>query len=125
MKLDHDVARNLLLAIENSKDISGLEPNEQSKVAVENNVSERELAYIESKLFEAGFITNKPLYGSDDFYSFYPTQLTYDGHQYLDNVRSSKVWRQSKSVASKIGSVSLQMMADIASGVITKLINPR
>lgn len=120
MKLDHDLARSVLLKIEQSQDESGLHPVEQVQLAVDNKVTNEQLAYTIKMLNQAGFIDGKPLYdGAGKFYSFFPIQLTYDGHEYLDEVRSPKVWRESKSLAAKVGSVSLSIMGQIASTVIT------
>ncbi|MEI3626493.1 DUF2513 domain-containing protein, partial [Lactococcus lactis] len=82
--------------------------------------SKEEIEYTIIRLEEAGFIiatidwvNARPFYVSVG-------SLTWKGHEFLDNVRDSKVWSETKEVASKVGSVSLSMLATIASSVITK-----
>jgi len=51
--------------------------------------------------------------------------MTYKGHQFLDSVRSPKVWRETKSVAEKVGVFSLNFLSQTASQIITNLVtNP-
>lgn len=49
--------------------------------------------------------------------------LTFEGHKYLDNIRDPKVWSESKKIASKLGSVSIDIMSTIATSVITKMLH--
>jgi DNA-binding PadR family transcriptional regulator len=126
VKFDHDLARRALLTIEASTEPIGLEAPAQYDLAKVEHVSNEQLAYVLLKLNEAGFITGKPIFdGADKFYTFFPVQLTYEGHEYLDKVRSPKVWRETKSIAAKVGSVSLSLMAQIASTVITNTLYPK
>ncbi len=123
MKLDHDVVRNLLLKIESEADETGLSTNAQKQIAIDLEISESLLGYTINRVNEANLITGKALFASNSFYSFSPIQLTFKGHEYLDNIRAPKVWKQSKSVAEKIGSVSLNVMSNIASDIILKTLN--
>lgn len=123
MKLDHDVVRKFLLAIEENNDLFGLSSASQSKFAKDNNLTDDELAYIILKLYDGDIVNGKPLFASNAFYTYTPVQLTFKGHEYLDNIRSPEVWSRSKKIAGKIGSVSLDVMATIASKVIAELIN--
>lgn len=123
MKLDHDVVRNLLLKIESEADETGLSTNAQKQLAIDLEISESLLGYTINRVNEANLITGKALFASNSFYSFSPIQLTFKGHEYLDNIRAPKVWKQSKSVAEKIGSVSLNIMSNIASDIILKTLN--
>ncbi len=44
------------------------------------------------------------------------------GHEFLTNIRSDTVWKQTLAVGSKIGSTSLDVLVKISTGVITELI---
>lgn len=44
------------------------------------------------------------------------------GHQFIDNVRSDTIWNDVKVVSSKVGTKSLDALMQIATGVITALI---
>lgn len=40
--------------------------------------------------------------------------LTWEGHEFLDTVRSPEVWRRTKEAAGKVGGVSITILAEIA-----------
>lgn len=44
--------------------------------------------------------------------------ITYIGHDYLDSVRDPDVWKATKDVAVKSGAWSLELLSDIAEGLI-------
>lgn len=48
--------------------------------------------------------------------------LTPKGHDFLANIRDSKIWGGIKSVAAKVGSQSLDAVVQISSNVISELI---
>lgn len=48
--------------------------------------------------------------------------LTPAGHEFLSNVRSDSVWKNTVKVAGKIGSVSLDMLSKISANILTELI---
>ena len=120
MKLDHDFARLLLLKIESSDSSYGLEEPEGLELAESLGFTREQLAYTIDKLSEAGFITGKTKWRWGEPYFIMPGNLTYSGHEYLDTVRSPKIWRDSKTLATKVGSVSLDIMGQIAASLISK-----
>ena len=48
--------------------------------------------------------------------------LTPQGHEFIANIRSDTNWNKTKSILKNIGSESLDTMKQVASGVITSLI---
>lgn len=48
--------------------------------------------------------------------------LSPDGHNFLANVRQDTIWNNTKSIAAKIGTKSLDALVQISSNVITELI---
>ena len=48
--------------------------------------------------------------------------ITYNGHQFLANIRENKIWTTTKTVMGKIGSTSIQAATQIATGVVTEII---
>lgn len=48
--------------------------------------------------------------------------ITYTGHEFLNNIRSNTVMETTKSICSKIGVHSIQAFTQIASSVVTTLI---
>lgn len=48
--------------------------------------------------------------------------ITFYGHEFLNNIRSDSVWNNVKAVGSKIGATSISALTQIATGTITALI---
>lgn len=122
MELNHDLVRSLMLAIEKTDDPTGMGPQGAAKFMQDTNTSRDVLAYHIARLHEAGFINGRVIWASDEPAVLIPGNLTYNGHEYLDTIRAPEVWRKSKTIAQKVGSVSLSMMAQIATGVLTKML---
>ena len=51
------------------------------------------------------------------------SSITYEGHQFLDNIRDDKVFAKTKAILSKFKSVSIEVISETASKVITNMIN--
>ena len=120
MKLNPDCIRHILLQMEKSPYGKTMYP-EQLHDALPN-YSHDEIDYAILKIHEAGFInvTIEPYL--DGTIGIELHDITYNGHQFLDNVRSNKVWSATKKVANDIGSTSIQAITQIATGVITEII---
>lgn len=49
--------------------------------------------------------------------------MTWDGHEFLDDIRSDSVWSQTKSaVVNQVGSVSLSVLQEVAKGIVKGLV---
>ncbi|MCT8386140.1 DUF2513 domain-containing protein [Leuconostoc mesenteroides] len=53
---------------------------------------------------------------------FFSIRATHNGHQYLDNVRDSKIWKQTKNALSGLKSISLDVVSQTAAALIAKSI---
>ncbi|WP_419155619.1 DUF2513 domain-containing protein [Weissella minor] len=114
MRLNHDLVRELLIAIGNSSDPVGLSQNESNKFIKDKNISVDEYAFMVTKLSEAGFITGRVEYGSNQPVRYAAGNLTYAGNEYLDNIEDAETWSNVKAGASKVGNVSLSIMSELA-----------
>ncbi len=120
MKLDINCVRDVLLEFE-SLPIDCHTPASFPKSNSEHG--EESVEYTLAKLKEAGYINaDIRLYpnGRYDFYGIY--DITFPGHQFLEKIRDNKVWTATKTVAGKVGSKAFDVIAQIASSVITQLI---
>lgn len=97
MKRDLNLFRTILLEIENKpagedwildRDSSNLYTNESEK----KNILEHLILMQDARL-----ITKAVVKGSDDFYEMCPCNLTNEGHDFLDAVRSPSVWEKIKT----------------------------
>lgn len=120
MKLNQDCVRDLLLYLEENLTLN-------DHLSVENislkNYSRDELLYTADKLYEAGYINcMRKIYDTTDLIILI-SSITYEGHQFLDNIRDDKVFAKTKAILSKFKSVSIEVISETASKVITNMIN--
>lgn len=126
MKLNHDLVRLSLLYIEEyafyRKSVSS---DDMIKTKDFANYTKDEIVYTLDKLIEAGYI--KGVIKKSDM-DFNPkliaiiSSITWQGHEYLDNIRDDIVWNKTKKAFSKFTSVSLSVANKIATQVITSMI---
>lgn len=125
MKFEPELVRDILLDIEELHQYPEyfiFHNNSQFKRAskYETNV----IVYHFKLLSEAGFIKWTPKFdGSNSLYIAFVHGMTYEGHQFLDTVRSPKVWKETKSVAEKVGVFSLNFLSQTASQIIANIIS--
>lgn len=124
MKLDNDLVRCVLLTIETSENIKGINEDELlGYLEKHRNYNDRNsIAYTVSKLKEASFITGDIRWANNSPAWIMAGNLTYDGHKFLDNIGDDKVWKYTKTILSKFSSVSVSFVSSVASNVISQLI---
>ena len=120
MKLNPDCIRDILLQMEQVSYGDNISPKQLHNELT--NYTTDEIDYALIKMHEAGFINAKIKQFIDGEISIELYDISYNGHQFLENVRSSKVWNVTKKVATDIGSSSVQAITQIATGVITEII---
>lgn len=120
MKLNLDCIRHILLHMENCAYGENIYPD-QLYAALPDYVSD-EIDYSILKLHEAGFIQATIENYTDGTTGIEIHDITYNGHQFLANIRENKIWSATKTVMGKIGSTSIQAATEIATGVVTELI---
>ncbi len=111
MKFDKDAVRDILLAIEDSSD-----PMQPLTLTFPSR-SDVEVSYHVQILSEAGLVDAINFSSSGD-YDWKPTRLTFDGHEYLDTIRDTEVWRLTKEGAKKVGSGSISVLLEIGKGIV-------
>lgn len=120
MKFEPELVRNILLDIEELHQYP--EPfifSSNSNFNRANKYEINTIVYHCKLLSEAGFIDWTPKFdGSNSLYVAFVHGMTYEGHQFLDSIRSPKVWRETKSVAEKVGVFSLNFLSQTASQII-------
>ena len=118
MKRDMDLVREILLAIEASDD----DPRAWIELDLPGR-SKRELSYHVMLIHGAGLIeADDTCTVGEDGFEWQPKRLTYRGHEYLDTIRDPEIWRKTKEGGKKVGAFSLELMGDLAKGLIRKKI---
>ena len=115
MKLDPDCIRDVLIATESLEFGGGLTVDKIHDQFPQ--YSEEDIEYTCLKLGEGGYIaitTVSTMRCNLDRVRLV-TDLTFQGHEYLNNIRDNNVWKQTKSIAKKVGSFSLYILGKVAS----------
>ncbi len=110
MKLDLDCMRSILLEVEKQPFNHELRIKDLENLL--ENYSHDELEYTCLKLQEANFINAKTVHNPYSSSVIYVLDLTYAGHQFLDEVRADNIWDKTKNIFSKIGASCFSRSAD-------------
>lgn len=117
MKRNLDLIRTILLKIE-KQEIEGFMLSD----IIDNECSMQEAQYHIDLLEDAKFIIlgGSSLGKSNDgiFKNYIIIRMTSLGHDYLDSVRDSSIWEKTKEKCSKVESVSLGIIQNVASNLI-------
>ncbi|MEQ7309878.1 DUF2513 domain-containing protein [Lactococcus petauri] len=128
MKLNPECIRDVMLDLEENLDVRGglmlvpaLEKGELKRIKKHNF---EDIIYTCKKLNEANFISfSTNICAAPNPYVFSKVgTITWSGHQFLDDIRDEKVWRDVKQTASKVSSVSIPILQQISAAVIARFL---
>lgn len=125
MRLNQDCVRDLLLYLEENLSLGTfISISSDFQEDALSTYSTNDLIYTAQKLLEADYINAEVMHfiGSN-IPNVRIRSITYQGHQFLDNVRDNNVYTKTKSVLSTFKSVSIEVFSETASKVITSLIS--
>lgn len=117
MKLKPELVRSLLLYLEDNLGYS--EPLYSGNITIDD-YSKDDICYTIKLLKDGGYIkaTNIP---GDNYVEYLVDSITWKGHELLDNVRDSKVWREVKRILKTLASVSIPIIQSVASSVASSV----
>lgn len=121
MKLNSDCIRDILLLMEKA-DYEEVVYADTLFNSLQN-YDKNTISYSVKKMVEAGLITAAIVNGDDRSEIEFLDDITYYGHEFLNNVRSDTIWKNVKEVGTKIEVNSINALTQIATGVISALIN--
>ncbi len=121
MKLNHNCIRDLLLYIEDNLEYGYYIKINDTKLS---NFPQHEVLYAADKLLEAGYLigNRRMTMDSEGIPQINIESISWNGHQILDNVRDNKVWENTKGILSKFSSVSIGVISNVASQVISNMV---
>lgn len=124
MRLDYDCVRDLLMTLE---ELLGYGENLGYKYIQLRKLVEVEsmhpysldaIAYTTQRLIEAGYLNARALEADGGIMDILYSSMTFTGHQYLDSIRSNKVWTATKDTILKSGaSLTLNVITAVAQKV--------
>ena len=123
MKLNPDCIRDILLTVEEFTDFTRhlhyrMNENTYPKLS---NYSHEEIIYHVRQCSLSNLITKVSYYDAGE--SIAIQDLSPLGHNFLADIRSDNIWEHTKTIAAKVGSVSLDALIQISTGVLTQIIN--
>lgn len=122
MKLNYDCIRDILLTIEEI-------PNRKDELILANfksykklsKYNEDEIQYNALKLLQEEYVTGLKISGDNTTTVLLLTDLTWSGHELLNNIRSETVFNQTKEkIIKSVGSASLTIFQQLASAIVLK-----
>ena len=123
MELNKDCVRDVLLSCEEllKMDEEGymnsLSHEELEQVLL--NYKTEDIIYTVVKLKEAGFLDVKVTRASGNILvDVRIYDITFTGHEFLNDIRDDNNWKKVKEIAKSVGAFSINMIAQIAVGVI-------
>jgi Hypothetical protein (DUF2513) len=111
MQRDMDLIRDLLLRVEAEPLCDG----RHFVDIVAPGRSVEEVDYHLKLLVKAGYLEGTRTWTSTSISS-----LTWDGHEFLDNIKDSGIWSKTKERAKEIPGVALKVVAEIAMSEVRK-----
>lgn len=115
MQRDMDLIRDLLRAIEQNPTMDGSTDfaiAEPEHVGISGHSME-EVSYHLRLLSQAGFIDSSA-------HGLIIRGLTWDGHEFLDNIKNDNIWSKVKQQAATVSGVGLKVLAALAEAEMKK-----
>lgn len=123
MELNKDCVRDVLLSCEELLKID--EDGYMNSLSHEElgqalpNYKTEDIIYTVVKLKEAGFLDVKVTKAFGNILvDVRIYDITFNGHEFLNDIRDDKNWKKVKEIAKSVGAFSINMIAQIAVGVI-------
>lgn len=119
MKRDMELVRKILFKIEDTVD------NVAEYDLTIDGYSMEQIAYHCAILEEGGYIhAYQGDYGDNELDSFGVGRLTWEGHEFLDNIREDTVWNKTKNIIGDKGlPLVFSIVKSVSSSIITGVIN--
>ncbi|MCT6891898.1 MAG: DUF2513 domain-containing protein [Lactobacillus sp.] len=123
MRLNQDCVRSVMLFIEDKNEFGSFLDLDNFLSAKElREYKPEEIKYVLAKLSETNYLHDRIEWVNNEIAEYSTGALTWEGHKFLDTIRDNKVWSKTKKITNKFASVSISMVENIASQVITNLI---
>ncbi len=121
MKLNYECIRSVLLELENRININ--DDLQRVYISVDElftalpRYESKDILYTVEKLSEAGYINASVRYASGMYVEGTVSGITYRGHEFIETIRDSRAWTNTKKALSKLGTMTLPLIAQAAEGL--------
>ncbi|APJ12273.1 MULTISPECIES: DUF2513 domain-containing protein [Bacillus] len=119
MRLKNEIIRDVLLSLEEELGFEQ-EMNKDEFLSIDKikNHNKDDVLYTLKKLHEAGLI--HVIFTHD--YSFVILDISFEGHQFIENIRDPEIWAKTKSAVNKVGGASLNVIGELAVNYVRQTI---
>lgn len=120
VRLKNEIVRDVLLILEEELGF-GQEIKKEDFLSIDKIKTHDifDVLYTLKKLNEAKLIE---LWFTSDDDGFLIMDITFDGHQFLANIRDPEIWAKTKSAAGVVGGASLSVIGELAINYVRKTI---
>ncbi len=109
MKRDMDLIKTILLYLEENA-----RPDQWIRGLNVEGYTEDQVYYHIKLLTETGLIEGRDA-GIDQYFMWYASTLTWEGHEFLDSIRNEAVWNKIQEIVKeKGGSISMEVLKSLA-----------
>lgn len=128
MKLNHECIRDMMLEFEEFIPLDEyLHKDTMIALPSYKKYGHDTYWYAYEKLIEAEYLNASITAGGEEGEN-YPyiaivSSITWQGHEFLDTIRDDKIWKDTKSIIGRFSSVSISLIENVATGVLTNLIS--
>lgn len=123
MKLNLNLIRDALLDIEELHHYPDmLVISDEDDLIRCKNYDFDDVLYHLHLLHQGEYIDWHPRFGSNVFYKGTSEGLTLKGHEFLNAIRGSTVWKKTQTKLNKIGSFTLDIVKEVAIGVLSNTV---
>jgi hypothetical protein len=118
MKRDMDLIRNILLLAEDAQDTVGIDD------LIVLNDNRKTIGFHVELMVAHGLVSGNVEYsGTGSCVVADVNNLTWDGYDYLDSIRSPKVWKRAKQAISEtVGDTSLSVIKQVCCTITAQLV---
>jgi hypothetical protein len=120
MKRDMELVRQLLLRIDDDPQLDGTREfmyETPDELGIEGR-SVEEVGYHIALLIEAGYVDGAVTWAANPLQVI--RRLTWDGHEFLDDIRDPGIWSKTKERLKGLPAVGLTIVAEIAKSEVKK-----
>lgn len=120
MQRDMELIRKILFCIEEKYVDTWLDSNQ---VTIDG-YDIKTVAYHCSILYDAGLVSDyKGKYAGNELYFFGVGRLTWDGHEFLDKIKSDTVWNRTKETITQKGlPFVIDVVKEVATAITTAMV---
>ncbi|WP_282803281.1 DUF2513 domain-containing protein [Secundilactobacillus kimchicus] len=120
MDLNHECVRDVLLWVEKNVPTLAAVYTDDLIEGLSDKWDQNELIYCVIQLNDAEMLDSGAVKQGGSVSLNQINQLTWKGHEYLDNIRDNNVWAKTKeTVLSKVSSASLNIFSSVAAKIIS------